>query len=176
VSDSPLNRRGWVLQERLLCPRLLHFADDQLFWECFTENKCEGFPGGFPGCWSIKSLLFFPFRCDSKYRVESTENTLSDEAFHTWCAVVEMYTKCALTRPGDKLVALSGLAHVYLEVTGDEYLSGLWKSQLIDFLTWFAIAPMEKPPSGYIAPSWTWACGTGPVNLTRKTNHFGICD
>lgn len=33
ISISSLNRSGWVLQERLLSPRTLHFAS-QLFWEC----------------------------------------------------------------------------------------------------------------------------------------------
>lgn len=34
VVDAPLNRRAWVLQEKFLSPRTLHFARDQLFWEC----------------------------------------------------------------------------------------------------------------------------------------------
>jgi len=30
VDDAPVNRRGWVLQERLLAPRVLHFAKTRL--------------------------------------------------------------------------------------------------------------------------------------------------
>ena len=36
---SPLNGRGWVLQERLLAPRTLHFGREQLFWER-RECRC----------------------------------------------------------------------------------------------------------------------------------------
>ena len=34
VAESPLQERAWVLQERLLSTRLVHFAQDAVFWEC----------------------------------------------------------------------------------------------------------------------------------------------
>lgn len=34
VSQGSLNTRAWCFQERLLGPRLLHFGQDQLHWEC----------------------------------------------------------------------------------------------------------------------------------------------
>ena len=46
--DAPVNTRAWVVQERLLAPRTLHFGRDQLFWECRTFEACESFPGGLP--------------------------------------------------------------------------------------------------------------------------------
>ncbi|PQE20233.1 heterokaryon incompatibility protein [Rutstroemia sp. NJR-2017a BBW] len=36
VNDSPLGVRAWVLQETLLSRRLVHFAKDQLYWQCAT--------------------------------------------------------------------------------------------------------------------------------------------
>lgn len=47
VDEAPLNQRAWVLQERLLSPRILHFDSRQLFWECqlaFNEIYPEGIP------------------------------------------------------------------------------------------------------------------------------------
>ncbi|KAF2496592.1 HET-domain-containing protein [Lophium mytilinum] len=41
VPHSPLLRRGWVYQERLLSPRILHFGPDELIWECATMLRCE---------------------------------------------------------------------------------------------------------------------------------------
>ncbi|KAF2803092.1 HET-domain-containing protein, partial [Mytilinidion resinicola] len=41
VAHSPLLRRGWVYQERLLSPRGLHFGPDELVWECATALDCE---------------------------------------------------------------------------------------------------------------------------------------
>lgn len=38
---APLNRRGWVLQERILPPRALHFTYNQLVWECCEQESCK---------------------------------------------------------------------------------------------------------------------------------------
>ncbi len=43
---SALNVRAWVLQERLLSPRVLHFDRDQLVWECNERTACERYPVG----------------------------------------------------------------------------------------------------------------------------------
>ncbi|RMZ87916.1 hypothetical protein DV736_g4856, partial [Chaetothyriales sp. CBS 134916] len=45
---NPINRRGWVLQERLLSHRILHFGAQQVFWECRECLACETFPKGVP--------------------------------------------------------------------------------------------------------------------------------
>lgn len=34
IDFAPLIQRGWVLQERVLAPRVIHFGKKQLFWEC----------------------------------------------------------------------------------------------------------------------------------------------
>lgn len=41
VADQPLSSRGWTLQERLLAPRVVHYADDQIYFECDTEIQSE---------------------------------------------------------------------------------------------------------------------------------------
>jgi hypothetical protein len=38
---SPLQRRAWVLQEFLLLNRIVHFADDQLSWQCRSSATFE---------------------------------------------------------------------------------------------------------------------------------------
>jgi hypothetical protein len=38
VGDVPQNKRGWVLQERLLSPRVPHFTRGLLFWECLSKR------------------------------------------------------------------------------------------------------------------------------------------
>ena len=48
VAESPLNRRAWVLQERYLSPRIIHFGETQILWECKSRDCCETFPGGIP--------------------------------------------------------------------------------------------------------------------------------
>ena len=48
VAESPLNRRAWVLQERYLSPRIIHFGETQMLWECKSRDCCETFPDGIP--------------------------------------------------------------------------------------------------------------------------------
>ena len=45
---APLNRRAWVMQERFLSPRVLHFSRSQIFWECLEITAGEMFPLGIP--------------------------------------------------------------------------------------------------------------------------------
>lgn len=44
VTDEPLIKRAWVVQERLLAPRVLHFGSVQLFWECHEGDASEDWP------------------------------------------------------------------------------------------------------------------------------------
>jgi hypothetical protein len=48
VSEVPLNRRAWVVQERALAPRIVHFGERQVFWECREMRACEAYPLGLP--------------------------------------------------------------------------------------------------------------------------------
>ena len=41
VLGSPLNKRGWVLQERALARRTIYFTDRQTYWECGSGVSCE---------------------------------------------------------------------------------------------------------------------------------------
>jgi hypothetical protein len=38
---TPLLKRGWVCQERLLSPRVLHFCEKELVWECRESSSCQ---------------------------------------------------------------------------------------------------------------------------------------
>lgn len=41
VLNSPLNSRGWVLQERALARRTIFFTDTQIYWECGDGIRSE---------------------------------------------------------------------------------------------------------------------------------------
>ncbi|PMD12341.1 HET-domain-containing protein [Hyaloscypha hepaticicola] len=45
---QPLFDRGWVIQERVLAPRTLHFGSEYLLWECRHHRKSEIYPLGVP--------------------------------------------------------------------------------------------------------------------------------
>jgi hypothetical protein len=43
VEQGELNKRGWVLQERALSRRTVHFTAIQTYWECGEGILCETF-------------------------------------------------------------------------------------------------------------------------------------
>lgn len=43
VEKAPLNGRGWVLQERILSRRTIHFCAKQTYFECGEGVYCENF-------------------------------------------------------------------------------------------------------------------------------------
>lgn len=47
VDRSPLNKRAWAVQERLLSPRILHFGAEMLYWECRCRSASEISPHGY---------------------------------------------------------------------------------------------------------------------------------
>lgn len=47
VDQAPLNTRGWVMQERLLSRRILHFGADMIYWECCIRSASELCPHGY---------------------------------------------------------------------------------------------------------------------------------
>ena len=55
--DQPLNRRCWVLQERILSPRVLHFGSEQLFWECQQFVACETYHRCLPASLRQNTLI-----------------------------------------------------------------------------------------------------------------------
>ncbi|KUJ23570.1 HET-domain-containing protein [Mollisia scopiformis] len=65
IFETPLARRAWVMQERLLAPRTLHFSSTQMFWECNTLNACEVFPEQYPATLSYVKLYSI---CDLTYQ------------------------------------------------------------------------------------------------------------
>lgn len=53
-----------------------------------------------------------------------------------WYQFLENYTSRDLTSANDKLPALSGLASVMTQKSGDTYVSGLWHSHLNIGMLW----------------------------------------
>jgi hypothetical protein len=96
-------------------------------------------------------------------------------AYSLWQSMVEAYSKCSLTRSEDKFVALSGLAKSIRDVTGDEYLAGMWRRTMAFDLPWWRdtesrnLYPWSTTP--YRAPSWSWASVDGEINFPPGTNH-----
>ena len=178
VEDAPLYRRAWVLQERLLAPRILHFGRTQLAFECRGLRACETFPIGLPfmatGRKNIKSRLGLNRIMDDEMPGEYDQ---VERMRSVWYDVIKAYTACALSKPHDKLIAMSGLVKIIRPGLQDHYLAGLWKAALPTQLLWHVKGAelADGLPSGrpqvYRAPSWSWAAVDGrivPGSLTTN--------
>ena len=45
-----------------------------------------------------------------------------------WEKICETFTERALTLSSDRALAISGIAQIFAELSGDQYIAGLWKS------------------------------------------------
>ncbi|KIM95273.1 hypothetical protein OIDMADRAFT_72138, partial [Oidiodendron maius Zn] len=133
--------RGWILQERILAPRLLCFCNNQVYFECEQGIKSEVCPSGPPSYMNVG--------CTGSH---------DGSPMKRWSSLVDEYSACLLTKPSDKLVALSGVADRYSEILNDTYVAGLWQSQLPWNLMWYVQQGQEaKRAETYRAPTWSWA-------------------
>ncbi len=155
VEDSPLASRGWVLQERLLAPRTLHFGQFQWFWECGEQRCCETFPNGLPP----KSRNY---RSDDGFLCKTIE-----DPGKLWRLAIESYTRACISHEKDKLVALSGICRLVKNITNDEYAAGLWLDNMELQLLWSIAYQSGRStfcrPRNYRAPTWSWASLDGPI-------------
>ncbi|RSL95275.1 hypothetical protein CDV31_013965 [Fusarium ambrosium] len=86
VTDSPINSRGWVLQERFLSPRVLHFCQGEVFFECCEVSRSERLRQPLP---VIDAVAFQPFKNFGSNFV-GTYNTAA--CHQVWNRIPEVYT------------------------------------------------------------------------------------
>jgi hypothetical protein len=154
LRDAPLATRGWVMQERFLSHRTLHFTQKEIFWECHEKVASETFPERIP----------FSSHLDLEEGLSLRKRPLTHAI---WLDLMEEYSRCKLTFARDKLVAISGLARMFQAEIGGDYVAGFWKKDLESQLLWEANPPDERPLPP-IAPSWSWASLRGAVTFNRQ--------
>lgn len=173
VDLGPLNRRAWVVQERLLAPRVLHCCYNMVYWECPCLRASEVDPLGKVDHDKVTNSVDLRTNIKKNFATASMEgwNRLDTEgqgtsfmdlldAFHL--IVRSYYFPMELTYPRDRLPAISGIARWFMSRLGftpESYVAGLWRETLPECLLWHFF----KPPKGgavrdvEAAPSWSWA-------------------
>ena len=161
IREAPLNARAWVVQERYLAPKTLHFGIDQVLWECLEQDVCEAFPNGLPSLVSESNLTKFKLRDgeinDALLKSSSRFRVCGHGDYQLWTQLLAFYTSCDLTNKSDKLIALSGLAKLFQNKLEDTYHAGLWRKTLERDLLWCVDDTRPARPEEYRAPSWSWA-------------------
>lgn len=160
IENSPLGKRGWVVQERVLSPRVVHFASNEIYWECCQERAAELFPAlSINDDGELKKVATYP---GSQEREDPERRRI----YQSWNKIVERYTACDLTFGSDKLSAFSGLARRashQLKSSPINYLAGLWKTSLVNDLLWRVDVETNESLFIYRAPSWSWASINGSI-------------
>lgn len=173
VDLGPLNRRAWVVQERLLAPRVLHCCYNMVYWECPCLRASEVDPLGEVDHDDVTNSVDLRTNIKKNFATASMEgwNRLDAEGHGTsfmdqlnpfHLIVRSYYFPMELTYPRDRLPAISGIARWFMSRLGlnpESYVAGLWRETLPQCLLWHFF----KPPKGgavrdvEAAPSWSWA-------------------
>ena len=175
---TPIAKRAWCFQEKLLASRCLVFCEDEVVWECQSCCLCEcgGKQEHFyleKGPWKgPHRQMLLPLAENEPFQLDGTLRHFADAeaAYSFWENAVENYSRRALTLKTDRLPAISAIASIVAEATGDRYLAGLWRNDLLDGLAWYVSKGFEReepiPHWKYIAPTWSW------VSLQRSVCYF----
>ncbi|KAF2122943.1 heterokaryon incompatibility protein-domain-containing protein [Lophiotrema nucula] len=175
--------RGWVFQERMLSPRLLHFAQNQIFWDCGTLSACETIPAGLPR--AIDGTAATDRHWRGRLQALNTRgqgpvsgaNDDSIEEF--WRTALTNYTSCDLTKQVDKTVAIWSVAKLVRDIVGQEYGCGMWEFGLEEQLAW-RVANIDQSAKmaelNWRYPSWSWASVRGAaIAQDRLTSNRILC-
>ncbi|KAM0432633.1 hypothetical protein ACHAQK_009482 [Fusarium lateritium] len=178
LTKEPLTSRAWATQELLLPQRVLHFASDQLRFECNCHTLSED-GAEVLGRWN--SLR----QGGEKNFKDIARKSRVSYNHQMWYLILEDYTNRLLTADTDRLPAISGLAALFQEKINAEasekkadkpgdvqYVAGLWSNALVEGLEWTNLHSREKDTilpdklplpgeKGYIAPTWSPASFNG---------------
>lgn len=81
------------------------------------------------------------------YSKNSSMYTLQGlEIYRKWLFMAEVFSHCQLTYEKDRFPALSGLTHYFQELSSDQFLTGIWRKDLLRGLLW-RHQPQNKTPS-----------------------------
>jgi Heterokaryon incompatibility protein (HET) len=197
TGSFPLVHRAWVLQERLLSKRVLHFGRSELFWECCEAVKCQcsvvdrttdsrlNFSVMAYQARKIRHNLFLLFAKPDALSadIQSSAYALTQRfqtpysAFefqkgiipHIWRQLVQEYSMLQRSKNSDIYAGISGLARQMQGLRHSRYLAGLWEDSLWTDLLWIPRAYRVKEGES-TAPSWSWASIAGMV--TWNANEF----
>lgn len=188
VDKAPLSNRGWVVQERFLARRTIHFTRHQIYWECLEYSRCEADPEDQLAIFDRTSVGLMQgatrgykmaLRIVNKHLLLKTCLKGHDwdtvQAF--WRTMVGIYSRCDLTRESDRLIAISGVAQKFQEVDDVKFFAGLCvcERNFHTELMWRSKASEGAAVrrSEGVAPSWSWASLCGEI-VTESVQYYGI--
>ncbi|RDW57265.1 hypothetical protein BP5796_12715 [Coleophoma crateriformis] len=178
VESAPVNTRAWVLQERLLAPRVIHFCEDQIAWECCVMEASESASSGITkfelNSGAIKNKVPFKSLMAPLGDLNGSSHSELDDAHENWNRIIERYSMTNLTEANDKLIALSGIAEQFSTQIRAPYIAGMWRNKYFaSQLLWRVKTEYKngnlfyssRRPRNERAPSFSWAAIDAPQGI-----------
>jgi hypothetical protein len=144
-----LNSRAWTMQEELLSPRILFFADGEIRWQCQSvyKKRVLGASSVDLEVWQgvprlPREVFITTGNMNTKYEAPYSpdDNTskvrIRKEQQDIWSAIIKNYSSRNITDPLDRLPALAGIIGELEEVWIDKCIAGLWNKSFPEHLLW----------------------------------------
>lgn len=167
IEQAPLNLRAWVVQERILSPRTVHFASDQMWWSCMGLHiACEATPTG----------EYYPQHSNAWTTTLRSGSSPGKPVnwSHAWDSLVKKYMLSQITYGSDRPMAVAGIAEAVAKahsILPHDYLAGLWRGHLVSSLLWYT--SNFRMPCLYVishsrvtsTPTWSWLSVNAPLEM-----------
>ncbi|KAH8685794.1 heterokaryon incompatibility protein-domain-containing protein, partial [Tricladium varicosporioides] len=158
VEDAILNQRAWVLQERALSRRTIHFTAKQTYWECGYGVRCETLT-----CMRNSQALFLG---DPDFPKSLGLRPAQDKV-KLFQYLFTRYSQLGLTQHTDKPLAIAGLEKRLAESFETECKYGIFEKFLPRSLLWLRAGSMRMNRILYgndrKVPSWSWMAYDGEI-------------
>ncbi|RSM09355.1 hypothetical protein CEP52_004140 [Fusarium oligoseptatum] len=150
---SPLLKRGWCFQERLLARRIIYWSRNGMFWNCVGDNATRS---------------EFSSRCDEFATDPRISNSCVFHGFQgpsvgwglpwePWMDYIHEYSSKDFSFAKDRLVAVHGLGSQLASIHGGEYFGGVFSSHISWGIMWEADPENDARKKLDYFPSWSWA-------------------
>ncbi|KAF2678911.1 HET-domain-containing protein [Lentithecium fluviatile CBS 122367] len=161
VDNARLNKRAWVMQERVLSRRTIHFTANQVYFECGEGIYCENFT-------MLKSSFrkkYFMLDPEFPARLLGSGNQRTMEFIQF---LSEEYSRRGLTEKTDRCVAISGLEDRIARARKCQTRYGVFQPYLHRNLLWQRSGEERMKRIGYktqVVPSWSWMAYDGSIRF-----------
>jgi hypothetical protein len=131
IQECALHNRAWAIQERILAPRILTFAESQVFWECREMVAGEGGPQHTNLSHTSRRVIT-DLQDFSEDRTESAKIRL----YAAWRQLVQKILAASFRYESDRLYTIAGLSRLLQRELQTEYLCGTWSDYLASEINW----------------------------------------
>jgi hypothetical protein len=139
IRSSPWAHRAWVFQERFLSRRIIHFAKQQVYWECQRLVRSDT---------EIDGHHFNTDVREENWKRLTLSLARSNEANKIWRDIIQRYSLTKLTFDKDRLLAIEGIAREMASLVMSDYCAGMFLTNIARALFWAASSstdPLRKP-------------------------------